>query len=153
MTGHIPALIRSNRCRLHALMDTDPGRLEEVQDRFPSAQIFSEIEAFFRTPGLDAVIVATPPDSHFRLCMQAIQRGLPVLVEKPLCRTADECSEIQHAAASAGVRVAVGHEKRFHPTMRRLRQLLQDGWIGEPFYCGVHWASSAKEPPSKTSSS
>ena len=43
-------------------MDTDPRRIEEVQNRFPSAQMFNEIEALFRTPGLDAVIVATPLD-------------------------------------------------------------------------------------------
>lgn len=146
MTGHLPASRATDRFRLQVILDVDRERLEEARRLF-EVRLCTDMDRFLATPGLEAVIVATPPDTHLAICRQAIARGLHVLVEKPLARTTAECLDLESAALRGGVVLAVGHEKRFHPTLARLRRLLADGWIGDPFYCGVHWASNAKLDP------
>lgn len=147
VTGHLPASHGSHQFHLLAVLDVERGRLEQVGRLFGAPRLCTNIEDFLQTPGLQAVIIATPPDSHVELSRRAIERGLHVLVEKPMARTADECRELQIAAKDAGVVLAVGHEKRFHPTMVRLARLLAEGQIGQPYFCGVHWASNAKLDP------
>jgi predicted dehydrogenase len=60
-----------------------------------------------------------------------------------------EALQLTDQAAEHGVVLAVGHEKRFHPTFARVRKLLAGGEIGRPYYCGIHWASCAKLDPTK----
>jgi predicted dehydrogenase len=147
LTGHLPALACDNRFALLALLDTSAEQLDRAAERFPGAFMTTDQERFFAVPGLDAVVCATPPQTHFDLAAAALERGKHVLLEKPLARTRRECVELIKLAGKHGVFLAVGHEKRFHPTFERVRALLADGAIGLPFYCGVHWASNAKLDP------
>jgi predicted dehydrogenase len=68
-------------------------------------------------------------------------------MEKPLARTLAECRALIEAARAGDATLAVGHEKRFHPTLARAGELLAGGAIGDPFHVGVHWASNAKLDP------
>jgi predicted dehydrogenase len=148
-TAHLPALAASGRFELAAVFDVDPGRLEAAVERFPDVSACVDGDAFFAVPGLDAVVVATPPDSHRRLVTEALEAGKHVLVEKPLARSLAECRPTVELAAARAATLAVGYEKRFHPSLERVRSLLEGGAIGEPFYCGVHWASNAKLDPAR----
>jgi predicted dehydrogenase len=148
-TAHLPALAASGRFELAALFDVDAGRLAAAAERFPAASACVDADSFFAVPGLDAVVVATPPDSHRRLVTEALEAGKHVLVEKPLARSLAECRPAIELAAARAATLAVGYEKRFHPSLERVRELLEAGAIGEPFYCGVHWASNAKLDPAR----
>jgi predicted dehydrogenase len=96
---------------------------------------------------LDAVVIATPPDSHATLATDALRAGKHVLVEKPLARSVEECRRLVRLAEELGPTICVGHEKRFHPSLERIRALVEGNAIGDLFYCGVHWASAAKLDP------
>ena len=147
MTAHLPAVAAGDRFELVALLDRDRDMLAAAVARFGEVPAHTDLGAFLATPGLDAVVVATPPDSHLDLALACIDRGLHTLVEKPMARSVAECGRLVERAKAQRVVLAVGHEKRFHPTMARLAQLLADGQIGQPFYCGVHWAASVKLDP------
>jgi hypothetical protein len=69
---------------------------------------------------LDGVIIATPPESHRELALKAIYRGMPVLVEKPLALTWEDCSAIIDAAESEGVPLLVGHTHLFAARMEEV---------------------------------
>jgi UDP-N-acetylglucosamine 3-dehydrogenase len=79
--------------------------------------------------GLDAIIIAAPTTAHGPLAFAAIERGLPVLVEKPLAATHAEALAIVAAGRAAGVPVQVGHVERYNPAVLRLGQLLHEGWL------------------------
>jgi predicted dehydrogenase len=148
LTAHLPALQAGERFELAGLCDVSEPRLAAALARFPTRAASSPAE-LFALPGLDAVVVATPPQSHAALAAAALRGGLHVLCEKPLAPSAGECRELMELAAARDLVLAVGHEKRFHPTLERVRGLLAEGAIGEVFYGGVHWAAAAKLEPDR----
>lgn len=142
-TAHIPAALQSDDFDLVALLDSDLSQLERFgKDELP--YLCEGADDFFGIKGLEAVIVATPDATHAQFAAQALERGLHVLVEKPMARDLEECEDLLALAAKHGAVLAVGHEKRFHPTLARVGEMVAQGVIGEPFFCGVHWASTAK---------
>jgi predicted dehydrogenase len=80
---------------------------------------------------LDAVIIATPHDRLVSLTLACIQAGKHVLVEKPAARSADELRPVCVAAEARNVVVKVGYNHRFHPSLRKARELFDSGSIGE----------------------
>jgi len=78
---------------------------------------------------LDGVVIAAPTTFHGPLAHAAIERGLPVLVEKPLAATHEEALRIVAAGRAAGVPVQVGHVERYNPAVLRLGELLREGWL------------------------
>jgi predicted dehydrogenase len=90
---------------------------------------FADARALLDVPGLDAVVIAAPTTAHRPLALAAIERGLAVLVEKPLATNPGEAMEIVLTARHAGVPVQVGHIERFNPAVRELGRLLETGWL------------------------
>ncbi|HEX5823568.1 MAG TPA: Gfo/Idh/MocA family oxidoreductase [Candidatus Limnocylindrales bacterium] len=93
------------------------------------AQGFAEPLAMIAEAELDAVVIAAPTTAHVPLALAAIERGIAVLVEKPLAATTDEGMQIVVAARAAGVPVQVGHVERFNPAVLELGRLIDDGWL------------------------
>lgn len=146
-TGHLPAASESSDFQILAILDRDTGQLQSAASRFAVSHVCTNADEFYAVPGLQAVVIATPTESHRELAEAAIRQRKHVLVEKPLARTVEECGRLIALAAEHKVVLAVGHEKRFHPTFQRVRELLVGGAIGQPYYCGVQWASCAKMDP------
>ncbi len=73
------------------------------------AQGFAEPLAMIAEAELDALVIAAPTTAHVPLALAAIERGIAILVEKPLAATTDEAMRIVHASRAAGVPVQVGH--------------------------------------------
>jgi predicted dehydrogenase len=82
-----------------------------------------------READLEAVVIAAPTTAHVPLALAAIDRGIAVLVEKPLAATTDEAMEIVTAARARGVPVQVGHVERFNPAVLELGRLIDEGWL------------------------
>ena len=74
---------------------------------------------------VDAVTVAVPTEGHLEVALGFIERGVHVLVEKPIARTVAEADRMVEAAAARGVRLAVGHTERFNPAVEAARSLLR----------------------------
>jgi myo-inositol 2-dehydrogenase/D-chiro-inositol 1-dehydrogenase len=77
--------------------------------------------ALAAAPGVDAVVVASPPDEHLPHARAALRRGLPLLLEKPVAHDAAALAEIRTEAARSGVPVLVGHALRYDAVARRWR--------------------------------
>jgi UDP-N-acetylglucosamine 3-dehydrogenase len=75
------------------------------------------------------VVIAAPTTAHVPLALAAIERGTPVLVEKPLAATHAEALEIVAAGKAKGVAVQVGHVERYNPAVLKLGELLRAGWL------------------------
>jgi UDP-N-acetylglucosamine 3-dehydrogenase len=82
----------------------------------------------------DAAVVATPTATHFDVAKLLIERGKHLLIEKPIASTHTQALALLEAAERRGVRVAVGHVERFNPAVRKLREVLAAGWLGDPVH-------------------
>jgi len=126
--NHLRVIAAHPECRLAAIADPDPAALADAVAR-TGAEGFAEPGAMIAEAGIDAVVVAAPTTAHLALALAAIDRGLPVLVEKPLAATPDEAFEIVAAARAAGVPVQVGHVERYNPAVLELGRLLRAGML------------------------
>jgi predicted dehydrogenase len=87
-------------------------------------------EQMLADPQVDAVVLATPHSAHERQALAAAAAGKHIHVEKPITLTRTGADAVVAAARKAGVVLAVGYCRRFHPSVVGLRQRLQDGWLG-----------------------
>jgi predicted dehydrogenase len=124
--NHLRVLGGLTGARLAAVSDPSPGALDAAVAASGAAG-YADPRALLDAKGLDAVVIAAPTTAHRSLALAAIERRLPVLVEKPLAATLDEAMEIVLAARAAGVPVQVGHIERFNPAVRELGRLLEAG--------------------------
>ena len=92
---------------------------------------FESYESALASPDVDAVLVATPPDSHLDLTLKAIAAGKHVIVEKPPFLHAADFDRVEIARRAAGVQVMVAENYFYKPLLRRLRQILLTDVIGE----------------------
>ncbi len=108
----------------------DPAVETLAAARSAGALAFAEPLEMIAGADLDGLVVAAPTTSHGTLALAAIERGVPVLVEKPLAATTAEGFAILAASRAAGVPVQVGHVERFNPAVLELGRLLrEERWL------------------------
>ena len=92
---------------------------------------YADADELINDPEVDAVYVATPPDSHREYAVRVAEAGKPVYVEKPMARTALECEDMIAACQHAGVGLFVAYYRRAMPRFAAVKELLDGGRIGE----------------------
>lgn len=120
--------------RVVTICDASPQRLEAALRRYPSARGTREVQEVLDDPTIDAVYVATPVSTHYALTKAALLCGKHVLVEKPLAMTSAQGLELCELAEARGLVLMVGHTFVYSPPVRKVRELLQAGTIGELYY-------------------
>src|SRR4051794_2775904 len=126
--NHLRLLGAREDIRLAAVADPVAAVLGSATDQ-TGAQGFGEPLAMIDEVDLDAVVIAAPTTAHVPLAVAAIERGIAVLVEKPLAATVEEGMRIVAAARATGVPVQVGHVERFNPAVLELGRLIAEGWL------------------------
>jgi predicted dehydrogenase len=87
----------------------------------------------------DAVIIANPTSLHLDIAIPAAHCGCHILLEKPISHSMERVEELEQAVQQNGVKVLVGFQFRFHPGLQKVKQLLEEGAIGEPLSVRAHW--------------
>ena len=126
--NHLRILAGRADIRLVAVADPVEPTLAGATSQ-TGAQGFAEPLAMIAEAELDAVVIAAPTTAHVPLALAAIERGIAVLVEKPLAATVDEGMRVVDAARASGVPVQVGHVERFNPAVLELGRLIDEGWL------------------------
>ena len=126
---HVPAL-RAAGFEVVALVGTDRERTERRAARAGIATATTDLHAVLND--VDAVTIATPPQTHKLLVLAALRAGKHVICEKPFTLGTTEARDLVAAAERAGVTALVGHEFRWSPDRAVLGQAIRDGLIGEP---------------------
>lgn len=129
---HVRALSAIDAVEKVVVIDPSLPRLEALTRTFPNVDICSALP--LALDAVDAVVIATPPSTHRTLALAAIQAGKHVLVEKPLAASLRDARSILAASRRAGVVLMVGHTFAYHSGVRTLRDMVQDGTIGDPYY-------------------
>jgi UDP-N-acetylglucosamine 3-dehydrogenase len=110
--------------RLVGVVDPDPKRRERVANAI-GCRTFSNIDGLI-ADGVDAVTIAAPTHLHQDIALTCIERGLHVMVEKPIASTVEEGRSIIAAARNAGVTLMVGHVERFNPTVEAIKEAIRN---------------------------
>lgn len=116
----------------------DPDRAAGFRLEYGGDIAYASYDEALADPGLDGVVVATPPDRHLDLTLKALRAGKHVVVEKPAWPRAADVRVVRAAAAAAGRRVCVAENYAYKPLLQRLRLLLEDGAVGEPRFIQVN---------------
>ena len=121
----LPQLGR-NGIRLAAVCDRDEAAMSSVAHDYGVSDTFADFRDLIAHPGLDAIGMAVGPDVHRAAAIAALERGLPVFMEKPPAATAEGARDVARAAERAGKPVVVGFMKRYATGMRIARNVLAD---------------------------
>jgi myo-inositol 2-dehydrogenase/D-chiro-inositol 1-dehydrogenase len=123
---------------IQAIYDADPARAEAIAEETGAGQVFSDAVALIADAAVDAVLIASPDQTHKDLTLAAIAAGKPVLCEKPLAPTSAECLEVLAAETKVGRRlVQIGYMRRFDPSYAEMKAGLASGRLGGAlmFHC------------------
>jgi len=99
----------------------------------------SNLENVLNDDNIDALVIATPHTQHFEQLMAAASAGKHVYCEKPWTLDAGEASTSLRALSNAGLKVAIGHNRRFAPNTQAMKKLLQDGDLGALIHIDGHF--------------
>jgi predicted dehydrogenase/nucleoside-diphosphate-sugar epimerase len=127
---HARALQTLKHVQITAIVDPDRERAQARAGEFGIPQVFTAVEELSSAPP-DVIHILTPPASHCRLTMAALELGCHVLVEKPLATTTEECERMMERAAAAGRVLSVNHSAKFGPAVQQALKLIGAGAIGE----------------------
>ena len=127
---HIPGYVNDPRSELVAFYNRSAERARDLGAAFPDAAIFDDYDAFLEEGNLQAVSICTPNALHAEMAVKAAEKGIHVLVEKPMAMTLKEARAMIDAAALNRVLLMVGHNHRYLPCYRMARKLLRQGLLG-----------------------
>jgi predicted dehydrogenase len=126
--SHVPGLEYALVC------DRSEERLATARRAFPGVQTCADLEEVARDPGIDVVIVSTPPDTHAAITMQMLRAGKHVVSEKPFCLTAAEADEMMRLARERELALTVYQCRRWDPDFLAIQHLIGQDTIGDVFH-------------------
>jgi predicted dehydrogenase len=130
--NHVRTISSMPDVDLTAICDTDEARRAALSRQYPSAVVTDSLDQALESA--DGVVVATPVTSHVPVAREALQRGLPALVEKPLSLSGDEADGLARMVDDTGVAVVAGHLLVFHPAVEYLKGAIARGELGSVYY-------------------
>ena len=126
-----PGFQKADHSELVAVMRRSAAKAQDYAERHGVARWYDDGAALIADAEVDAVYVATPPDSHLHYTELAAAAGKPVLVEKPMARSYAECQQMIDACERAGVPLWVAYYRRRLPRFVEIKALVDGGAIGE----------------------
>ena len=123
--------------KLAGFAEIDPKTRSDIEARF-GVKGYPDHSSLIRGAGLDAVTVVTPDHLHYRVVMDCLEAGLPVLVEKPLATNVEEAKRMAETAAGKNLLLQVDFHKRFDPYHIDLKLRIEEGELGTVQY-GYCW--------------
>lgn len=127
-------IANSPATELVAIADLDTNRLVSARRAHPVARLTTEFETVISDPSIDAVAIATPAATHFALASRAIANGKHVLITKPLATRLKDAVTLVDLARKMDVKILVDHTFLFTGAVRRMKQYIDEGELGELYY-------------------
>jgi predicted dehydrogenase len=139
--GHASAIQRVEGCEIVGVCDREQLMARQLAERFGITQHFACLDELLDTVRPHVVHITTPPESHLEIARFCVERGCHVYVEKPFTVNAQEAQRLIALADYNQVKLTVGHNEQFTHVARRMRALVQSGYLGgapvhmESYFC------------------
>jgi predicted dehydrogenase len=127
-------LFNAETTRPLGVCELNPERREAALRSHPDLAVVSELDALLALDGLEAVAIATPVCTHFELALAALKRGKHVLVTKPFTQKSQDAVTLVRTARELGRVIFVDHTFLFTPAVRKLKELVGGGELGDLLY-------------------
>ncbi len=124
----------NDKCRLTWCCDLRVSRLRVMQNRHPSLKITADFNDVLKDPSVDAVAIATPLPTHYRLAKLFLEAGKHVLVEKPLTHNSKTAEELMNLARRRRRVLMAGYTYIYSPHVQKIKELIDAGRIGDVRY-------------------
>ena len=133
-----PNIVRNLRsldgCEVAAVCDQSPAALARVAKAHPGLPVTTDPADLLTSPQLDAIAVVTPVCTHFELAKAALENGKHVFIEKPFTATTPQAEELIELGERKKLTIMVDHTFLFTGAVRKMRELLDDGVLGDLYY-------------------
>jgi predicted dehydrogenase len=139
--SHASQIQRIRDCEIVGVCDREPLMAQQIFKRFPIKQHFSDLTKLLSEAKPDVVHITTPPQTHFEIAKTCLEWGCHVYVEKPFTLWEGEAGHLIALAIEKGLKITAGHDDQFSHVTRRMRALIQSGYLGggpvhmESYYC------------------
>lgn len=132
-----PGFQKANNSALVAVMRRDGKLAADYAARHGVPKWYDDADRLIHDPDVDAVYIATPPSSHKEYAIRCALAGKPVYVEKPMALSGEECEVMIAACEKQGVPLFIAYYRRALPYFIRIKELLENGSIGEPRFLNM----------------
>jgi predicted dehydrogenase len=126
---HLPYIQAATEWELAGVVTRSEERRRELTRDAPGVMAFDDLDSLIDS-GVDVVVITTPPDTRRELVLQALDRGVHVVADKPFAPTAEEARELVRAAHDADLLLTVFHNRRWDTDVRTLAAVLEGGELG-----------------------
>lgn len=139
--AHASQISRIPGSELVGVCDTEPLMARQLGERFHAKQWYTSLKVLLEEASPDVVHITTPPESHYKIAQTCLEHGCHVYVEKPFTLNEDDAKSLVALANRKGLKVTAGHDGQFSHVARRMRRLVQAGYLGgtpvhmESYYC------------------
>lgn len=131
---HARAISSAPGAMLAAIAARSEDSRQRAKEDHPETRRYAEYQEMLRKEDLDAVSVVLPSDLHYEVARAVLESGKDLLLEKPMALSLEHCTELIELARSKSRLLAVGHELRMSSLWGKVKQLIDNGSIGEPLY-------------------
>src|SRR5438445_8988262 len=128
--NQVRVLRQSRMADLVAICDTNEKRAREIGTKY-GVPWHTDVDKFLRVPGLEAVTVCTPTQTHLKVGLLAIESGKNLLVEKPMTGEEKAAEKLVNSARKAGVKLLVGFIERFNLGVNAVKKMSTARTVGE----------------------
>lgn len=128
--SHAAQIQRIPGCEIVGVCDREPLMAQQLYDRFPVKTYFSDLAEMLAQARPDVVHITTPPAGHFDIAKRCLEMGSHVYIEKPFTLYREEAQALIDLAEERNLKVTVGHDEQFSHAARRMRKLVQSGYLG-----------------------
>jgi predicted dehydrogenase len=132
-----PAFNKVEHSRLVAVMRRNAALAQDYAERHHVPKFYSDASQLINDPEVNAVYIATPPDTHASYAIAAMKAGKPVYVEKPMARNYQECQEMIRVSEETGMPLFVAYYRRTLPAFLKVKELVETGIIGKPLTVNI----------------
>ena len=129
--SHASQIRRIEGCEIVGVYDREPLMARQLYERFPIKRYFSDLRELLSEARPDVVHVTTPPEGHFDIAKLCLEEGCHVYVEKPFTVCEDEARTLIAMANERNLKITAGHDDQFGHAARRMRALVQSGFLGD----------------------
>lgn len=140
-----PAFYKIEHSKLVAVMRRNAEKAADYAHRHKVPKWYSTASELINDPDIDAIYIATPPDSHASLAIEAMKAGKPVYVEKPMAKNYSECMEMLKVSEETGMPLWVAYYRRALPAFLKAKELVDSGTIGKPLLVNIKLYKKAEE--------
>ncbi len=131
--GHATWINGTPGMKTIAACDLDPQRMEAAKEDFPGIITYADYHEMLKNQDIDCVVVILPHNVHYEVAMAALEAGKGVCLEKPMCITTDQATDMIELARKKGVLLTVFHNRRHDGDFMAVREILDKGIIGDVF--------------------